>query len=328
MQYKSVKGYTGWSQLGIITAFTGFGMVLAAWIQYFFALKALGPSNLPWSEKLKAGTDALMQPGNENYAQLTQVFGTMAMLFIPALLYVLLCHKKLFWVGFNKQCSLNQVLVAFGIIFMANYFAAPFEQITKSVLHQFPAWDQLAIAAEEMYKKAIGSMSNLKTWPQFLAGIFIVAFLPALFEELFFRGVLQNLLVRWWKKPLLAILFISILFSLIHGSYYLFISRFILGVSLGLLFHYSHNLWVSIIAHFINNFLALAGLFYTNTHATLKDVVGKIDRDLPIWTLAITGTILVSLFVYFKRLGFSKKTSIIARENQLLETAFPFAAYE
>ncbi|MEI7472013.1 MAG: CPBP family intramembrane glutamic endopeptidase [Chitinophagaceae bacterium] len=327
MQYKSVKGYTGWSQLGIITAFTGFGMVLAAMVQYFFALRALGPSALPWQEKLKAGFDALMLPGNENYAQLTQVFGTMAMLFLPALLYVLVCHKHFFWVGFNKQFTLTQVLIAFGIIFIANYFAAPFEQITKSVFQHFPNWDKLAKEAEELYKKAIGSMSALKTWPQFFVGIFIVAFLPALFEELFFRGVLQNLLVRWWKRPLLAILFVSIVFSLIHASYYLFLSRLVLGFALGLLFHYSQNLWVSILAHFINNLLALTGLFYTNTHPT-KTAVGNGDTVLPIWSLAITGTILVSFFIFFKRQSFSRKTAIIANENQLLEAANPFAAYE
>ncbi len=327
MQYKSVKGYTGWSQLGIITAFTGFGMVLAAMIQYFFALKALGPSNLPWQDKVKAGFDALMLPGNENYAQLTQVFGTMAMLFIPALLFVLVCHKKFFWVGFNKQFNLTQVLIAFGIIFIANYFAAPFEQITKSILQHFPAWDKLGKEAEELYKKAIGSMSALKTWSQFFAAIFIVAFLPALFEELFFRGVLQNLLVRWWKRPLLAILFVSILFSLIHGSYYLFLSRLVLGFALGLLFYYSQNLWVSILAHFINNLLALAGLFYTNTHA-VKSGLGNVDTVLPVWSLAITGTILISLFLFYKHQSFSRKTAIIAKENQLLEAANPFAAYE
>ena len=54
----------------------------------------------------------------------------------------------------------------------------------------------------------------------------VMAFFPALFEEIFFRGAMQELLERWWKKPLLAVIFTSIVFSLIHMSVYLFLSRF------------------------------------------------------------------------------------------------------
>ncbi len=328
MQYKSVKGFTGWGQLGILTLFTGIGFILAGFIQMYIAGKALGPSALPFQEKVDAGIKALMKPGNENYAQQAQIFGTLALLFIPSLAFILICHKNFFWAGFSRRFSFVQIIIAFFLIFVANYFAAPFENISKNIFSHFPAWDKLAKQAEALYDQAIGSMSALKTVPQFLTGIFIVAFLPALFEEMFFRGVLQNLLVKWWKKPFLAILFVSIIFSLIHASYYLFISRLVLGFILGLIFYYSKNIWVNIFAHFANNFIALAGLFYMNTHPATKSNLAEMDRQMPVWSLLITGFILLGLFILFKKHSQKNSEAIAEKENLLLAEAHPFANYE
>jgi uncharacterized protein len=328
MQYKSVKGFSGWGQLGILAAFTGMGFVLAGFIQVYFANKALGPSTLPFEQKINAGVMALLQPGNENYAQQAQIFGTMALMLIPSLAFIFICHRSFFWAGFSKRFNPAQIILAFFIIFTANYFAVPFEHITKNILVHFPSWDKLAKSAEDLYTKAIGSMSALKTGPQFFGAIFIVAFLPALFEEFFFRGVLQNLFVKWWKMPLFAIVFTSILFSLIHSSYYLFISRFALGFVLGLLFYYSKNIWVNIFAHFANNLIALTGLFYLNTHPALKTSLEDIDKQVPVWSLPVTGAILIGLFIWFKKLSHANSEAIIAKENILLTEAHPFAAYE
>jgi uncharacterized protein len=328
MQYKSVKGFTGWGQLGVLCAFTGMGFVLAAFIQSYFMDKALGPTTLPFDEKIEAGMKALMQPGNENYAQLAQIFGTLVLMFIPSLAYILICHKRFFWAGFNKHFTVVQIVIAFFLILIANYFAVPFEQITKSVLSHFPSWDKLAKAAEDLYTQAIGSMSSLKTGSQFFVAIFIIAFLPALFEELFFRGVVQNLFVRWWKKPLLAIIVTSILFSLIHASYYLFLSRLVLGFVLGMLFYYSKNIWINVFAHFANNLLALAALFYANTHPAAQTNLTEIDKQIPIWSLPITGAILIGLFILYKKHSKAGSEAVTTKENILLAEANPFAAYE
>ncbi len=328
MQYKSVKGFSGWGQVGILAAFTGLGFVLAGFVQVYFINKALGPTTLPFDEKLEAGMKALLQPGNENYAQLAQIFGTLALMLIPSVAFILICHKSFFWAGFSKRFNFIQVIIAFLLIFAANYFAAPLEQISKYIFSQFPSWDKLAKAAEELYTQAIGSMSGLKTMPQFFAGVFIIAFLPALFEELFFRGVLQNLFVRWWKMPLLAIAVTSVLFSLIHSSYYLFLSRFVLGFVLGLLFYYSKNIWINIFAHFINNLLALAALFYMNAHPDVKTNLTEIDKQIPVWSLPITGAILIGLFIYFRKKSMAGREAIATKEALLLSEAHPFAAYE
>ncbi|MGG9971086.1 CPBP family intramembrane glutamic endopeptidase [Ferruginibacter sp. SUN002] len=314
MQYKSARGFTGWAQLGILFGFLGVGLILAGAIQLYFGYKALGANSLPLSKVADAMLEALMKPENAVYMQLSQIFGTFFLLFIPSVAFIIVCHKKFSWAGFNAHFNLLQIGLAFLIILATTPFATPFADISKSVLAHFPAIDKLAQGAEETYNKAVMAMSGLKTWPQFFTGVFIIAFLPALFEELAFRGVLQNLLVKWIKKPIVAIVITSLVFSLVHASYYLFISRFILGLSLGLLFYRSKNIWVNTFAHFMNNLMALTQLFFLNKTKGAKIDVNDMDMKMPIWSLFITLTILIGLFIVFEKLSSKNRQAIEAKE--------------
>lgn len=87
----------------------------------------------------------------------------------------------------------------------------------------------------------------------------------AIMEELYLRGLLQNQLEKWFKKPLVAIILTSILFGIGHifgslGSPVLtIICKVIwnigLGIYLGSIYYKTRNLWIPIIIHFIVNFM-------------------------------------------------------------------------
>lgn len=94
-----------------------------------------------------------------------------------------------------------------------------------------------------------------------IAIVFGAAVLPAVFEEWFFRGILQRDLTKLVRNDYLAIVITAIIFSLIHFDMANFVSRFILGLLLGLLFFYSKSLWVNILVHFLNNLFAVLLLF-------------------------------------------------------------------
>ena len=55
------------------------------------------------------------------------------------------------------------------------------------VMH-FPHLNEMAKNLENAYNDQVVALSNLKSWPEFIMAIFIMAFFPALFEEVFFRG--------------------------------------------------------------------------------------------------------------------------------------------
>lgn len=306
-----------WSQLAILLGLVGAGVMIASVITVAIGLQAIGGNMTEAMKNPEALQAVLLKPENSGYAQTAQIAGTFFMMCLPAVAFILICHKKLLWAGFSKHFNFLQVLLGFFIMLVANYMAGPFEELTKKALVHLPSVDKAAKAAEDLYMQAVLSMSNLKGWGQFLLAIFIVAFFPAVFEELLFRGVLQNFTARWTRLPLLAVIIASILFSLVHASYYLFLSRFILGLALGLMFHYTKNIWVNIFAHFINNLIALSVLFYGNLHNKTASI-NEQEIKLPVWSIIITAAILYGLFTLLVKVSRENRNRIALQENLVL----------
>ena len=84
-------------------------------------------------------------------------------------------------------------------------------------------------------------MNNL--WG-FALNIIILAIIPAIGEELLFRGYLQEKIGHLFGKMYISILITSFLFSIIHMDIHGLIPRFFLGVILGLLFFWSKSLFL------------------------------------------------------------------------------------
>lgn len=90
--------------------------------------------------------------------------------------------------------------------------------------------------------------------------VFGVAVFPAVFEEWFFRGIIQTNLSKVTKNSYVAIIITALVFSAMHFDFGNLVARFILGFILGLMFYYSKSLWVNILVHFANNFIVLLAI--------------------------------------------------------------------
>jgi membrane protease YdiL (CAAX protease family) len=320
MEYRSVKGFTGWGQLSILLVFLGAGFILTAGVQLIIGLQMI-PSGLPVEKMGDAMIKAMMQPENVALARLAQVLGTFCLMFIPAVLFMIVCHgKNKFWLGFNKHINARQIILGFFLIFLANIIANPLAELSEKLVSNFPELNAIGKRMEAEYTDQVMALSNLKSWGEFFMALVIMAFFPALFEEIFFRGAVQNLLERWWKMPLLAILVTSLLFSLIHMSVFLFLSRAVLGFVLGLMYQRSKNLWVNIIAHFLNNTVAVIQLFWISRHAE-KVEVDKLDPEVPLWGGLIALGITYGLFLLFEKVSSKNRKQIAFEEQDLLEHA-------
>src|SRR5688500_5816517 len=108
-----------------------------------------------------------------------------------------------------------------------------------------------------------------------------MALLPAVGEELFFRGALQKTLLRWNRKPWLSILLSSMVFALLHGTFFKILPIFCLGLMLGTVYYVTSNIWYNIIIHFLNNALAVAAVYFANKSEILKKIASE-DFTLPI----------------------------------------------
>ncbi len=100
--------------------------------------------------------------------------------------------------------------------------------------------------------------------------LLLMALLPAIGEELCFRGVIQKLLQPMNMASLngqvsnktihISVWVSAILFSAMHLQFYGFIPRMLLGAFFGYLLVWSGSLWLPVLAHFTNN--AVVILFY------------------------------------------------------------------
>lgn len=114
-------------------------------------------------------------------------------------------------------------------------------------------------ASETQLEEITLKMLNVNTIQALLFNLFLIAMLPALGEELFFRGIIQKIFTEW-KSAIFAIWVAAFVFSAIHMQFYGFLPRMLLGAFFGYLVYWSGNLWLPVVAHFINNGLAV--LFY------------------------------------------------------------------
>ena len=103
--------------------------------------------------------------------------------------------------------------------------------------------------------------------------IIVLGIIPALCEEMFFRGTLQRVLTRIWHRPVLAIVITSVVFALLHADYLNWAGIFMCSIIMGLLYFYTSSLWISIIFHAVWNTWNIT-LMYLEVHYPTNDMVG------------------------------------------------------
>ncbi|MEO1410192.1 MAG: type II CAAX endopeptidase family protein [Bacteroidota bacterium] len=138
--------------------------------------------------------------------------------------------------------------------------AMPLAQLTYWLNQQLPLPDWM-IDMEDSTNDLLKNLLISNRPYELLFNLLVVAILPALGEEMVFRGVLQKQLARWAGRGHLAIWLAATIFSAFHLQFEGFIPRLLLGALLGYLLYWTKNLWVPIFAHFINNAVQVIALY-------------------------------------------------------------------
>lgn len=138
------------------------------------------------------------------------------------------------------------------------------------------------------------------TVPGFIVNVFMMAVIPALGEELLFRGVLVRLFREWFRDIHVAIFISAFIFSAIHMQFYGFFPRLMMGVMFGYMFYWSGTIWVPVLAHFVNNILIVGfGFAYVrNLTSTNPADVGSTGNIYVL--LACAATLSVILFALYR----------------------------
>lgn len=144
-----------------------------------------------------------------------------------------------------------------------------------------------------------------------LINLVVLVLIPALGEELLFRGLIQNYLKNSLKNVHVAIIISAIIFSSIHLQFYGFFPRFILGVALGYLAYFGRSLWLPILAHFINNALVVINYWGLNQFDLMKKVEANAPTtETPDYVIFIIGCAFVVALSFYKLYTNNIKNSV------------------
>jgi membrane protease YdiL (CAAX protease family) len=135
-----------------------------------------------------------------------------------------------------------------------------------------------------------------------LFNVFMIAVLPAIGEELMFRGVVQRIFTTWTKNYHWGIWITAFLFSAMHMQFYGFLPRMVLGAMFGYLLVWTGTMWVPILAHFFNNLVGVLGYFLIGKGTISKDVeqFGTEPDDV---FIVIISVVMVSWLLFLIRKG-------------------------
>lgn len=246
---------------------------------------------------LKLASDS---SSNIELLKIVQIVTSIGMFIIPALVYAKIQSND--WLRYLKIVPVSFYLILLTVLI--SLVASPAldysMQLNKGMklpvfLKDLEAWMLVKELKMEELTKQLIIMSSL---PALLINLLMLAIIPAIGEELIFRAGLQRIFRRWTGNYHIAIWLTAIIFSSIHFQFYGFLPRMFLGAMFGYLLVWSGSLWLPIIAHFLNNAIAVFTAFWYQSQGLSIDKMFEPDAiNMP---LVLVSFVLVSaLFRYF-----------------------------
>ncbi|NII84371.1 MULTISPECIES: CPBP family intramembrane glutamic endopeptidase [unclassified Pedobacter] len=230
-----------------------------------------------------------------------QILSSIGTFILPPIALALTERKKVTEFYLFKQPKFLLVVLVLAIMILSMPFMEwtviwNQKMILPDFLHKIEQWmkEKEAIAMK-MTIQLITVRSNF----DFIVNLVMIAVIPAIGEELMFRGGVQRSLTRAFDNPHIAIWLSAIIFSAIHVQFYGFVPRMLLGAGFGYLYYYSGSIWYAMLAHFLNNAYAVCAAFYMQKHHMPLD---KADEPIgfPWYGYLISAIITIALFKIFK----------------------------
>ena len=180
-----------------------------------------------------------------NVAKIIQFLGSIGFFITPILIYGYLVN---FEFNFKKSISRQSILIVLVIMVLITPLVSFLLEWNMAI--NVPDWISEYDKKSDDIVLAFLKMNNY--W-DLVFNIIILAIIPAIGEELLFRGLLQQSLIKKIGDIHIAIFITALIFSAFHLHFSGLFPRILLGLVLGYLFYWSKSLWIPIIAHFLNN---------------------------------------------------------------------------
>jgi len=256
----------------------------------------------------EAISDPLNNPEVKIPFMITQGVGSaFGMIFIPWLIYT-----RVFKLSLNfgqTRATIQPILFTFLIVIFFMVVNSPVGEWNQNIKFpsSFSGLQQALQLMEENMKVLTALLIEFNSVGEFILGLIVIAIIPAIGEELVFRGLVQNHLVRITKNIHVAIWVAAFIFGAIHMQFYGLFPRMLLGALFGYLYYFSGKLSYAMFAHFFNNGVAVVAVYMHQ--------LGKIEYDIEsneslLWyQVLISAVVLILLLFAFERNSKKEKIS-------------------
>jgi uncharacterized protein len=201
---------------------------------------------------------------------------------IPPLLYWYYIERKT-WRNFQIRPQLPAYV--WGLVLLVVLVSMPFNSLIidwngdmtfPEALQGLETWMR---DKEDQLAELTTYLTRFDSPPQLVIALLVIGILPAMGEEVLFRGVIQRKLAEEWVNMHVAIWVAAALFSAIHVQFYGFFPRMLLGALFGYLYYWTGSLWVAIFAHFVNNGFMVVMLYLY--HRGISDINVEDNESVP-----------------------------------------------
>ena len=260
-------------------------------------------------------------PKNLSILKFFQTLQSIGVFIIPPFIVAWFLNDRVsVFLQYNKKPDFKSVLLVIAIIYFSNPLINWLTEINSNLslpewMSSVEIWMQNSEDQATKITEAFLSTTSLTT---LFTNIAMIGILPALGEELLFRGIIQQLFKKKFGNAHVAIWISAALFSALHMQFFGFLPRLVLGAMFGYMLEWSGTLWLPMIAHFVNNTTAVVAYYLMQ-----KGLIGSgIDKtgtteDGSFYLVIVS---IIFLFAFFRALYIRRDTLLeCPSENKFLQ---------
>lgn len=241
-----------------------------------------------------------MDPTEVNALKIVQLFGSAGIFVVAPILTVLLTEKEpASFFPFKMVDPRIFTLAMISMIVMLPCISQIGIWNEQMQLPEFLQGIENWMRGEEDEAKRLTLLFlREQTIPNLLSNLFIIALIPAIGEELMFRGYIQQKIEKRFNKPHLAVWVAAFIFSAIHLQFYGFFPRLLMGALLGYLFLYSRSMITNICCHFMNNAMVIFLAYLSSPEKALEAEMAEGGTSTGTVTMGVISLLATVAIVY------------------------------